>query len=236
MIWAAVSVLVVVSVLAVGLTLISLPGTWLLLLVAVLCWWLVPGLDNWWWLAGAGALALLGEAVEFFASVAGAKVGGSGKHGAWGAFIGGLVGAILGTMAIPIPVLGTIIGGVVGAGVLATLFEREGGKKTWRDSSKAGTGAAVGKLASTVLKSAVAGVMGVLLVAGGVWEALEAGPRPTEHADMLHSESIEGSAAPAEPGTTVDATEDGTDAQDAEQDAQQDRGGDESQHDPGSGG
>ncbi|MEM9166433.1 MAG: DUF456 domain-containing protein [Planctomycetota bacterium] len=178
MTWLAAGILLVVGVLASALTLVSLPGTWLLLGTGLLCWWLVPGVSEgpggWWWIAAAGVLVLVGEAIEFLASVAGAKVGGAGKHGAWGAFIGGLAGAILGTVFLAfIPVLGTIIGGVVGAGLFAALFERGGGKKSWGDSTRAGTGAAVGKLASMVLKSGVAAVIAVLLVSGAVWAGID---------------------------------------------------------------
>lgn len=218
--WVAVGVLGVVGLLAGLLTLVSMPGSWLLLLTAVLCWWLVPGFENWWWIAGAGVLAILGEIAEFFSSVVGAKAGGSGKHGAWGALIGGIAGAIVGTVVIPIPLVGTIAGGVIGAGVLAAAFEKQGGKKTWRQSSRAGTGAAVGKLASTVLKSCVVFAMACVLLAGGIWEALDRGTRIATPADMLQPSDpplLTPAAEPAGiPGTTEtagDADGEGTDAQ-----------------------
>lgn len=217
--WLAVSLLAIAGALGVALTLLSLPGGWLLLLVAVVCWWLVPSFDNWWWIGGAAFLAILGEIVEFFSSVLGAKVGGSGRHGAWGAFIGGLVGAIAGTVLIPVPVVGTIAGGVVGAGVLAALFERGGGKRTWRDSSRAGTGAAVGRLFATVLKAAVVSIMGVLLVAGGIWEALEADPPALPAPGMLQPEATD-TPEPARSDGRPDPEGIGTDAEDHDSEEQ----------------
>ncbi|MEM8757001.1 MAG: DUF456 domain-containing protein [Planctomycetota bacterium] len=222
MTWAAVIILLIVGIGAMGLTLVSLPGTWLLLLVSILCWWLVPGLADgpggWWWVAGAAMFVLLAEGVEFFASVVGAKAGGAGKHGAWGAFLGGLFGAIAGTLLIPIPIVGTVIGGVAGAGLLAAMMERGGGKKSWKDSTKAGTGAAAGKLFSTVLKSAIAGVMTVMLVVAAAWAGFTA-PEPAaergpdhERPGMLPAETPSRLESAAEPAGGGDAQQGGTDA------------------------
>lgn len=212
--WVAATVIALFALLGVLLTAITLPGTWLMLLVALACKLVVPESIGWWWLAAAGGLAVIGEIVEFLASAAGAKVGGAGRAGAWGALLGGLGGAILGTVLIPVPVLNTIAGGVVGAGVLATVLERSRGKKSWRDSSRAGAGAAAGKFVSTLLKAAVAGVMAVVLMAGAVWP--DAPSHPDAAPDMLdngagtypagETTTRQGGAA-AEPARTPEATD-----------------------------
>ncbi len=196
MVWVAASVVALFGLLGTLVTLLTLPGTWLMLLVALICKLIVPESMDWAWLIAAGVLAIAGEVVEFGASAAGAKAGGAGKAGAIGALLGGLAGGIIGTITIPIPILGTIIGGVIGAGVLAVLFERWKGGKDWKASSKAGAGAAAGKLASTFLKSAIAGIMAVVLTVGAFWGAigtLGAGPdegSPSEAASgMLDAEA-----------------------------------------------
>jgi hypothetical protein len=73
------------------------------------------------------------------------------------------VGAIGGSFAIPIPVLGTIVGAAAGAGAGALLLERAGGKKTWMQSGKIGAGAAAGRLVATIIKSSLAGLIAVIL-------------------------------------------------------------------------
>lgn len=172
MVWVTASIVALFGLVGTLLTLVTLPGTWIMLLVALACKIVVPETMGWAWLIAAGVLAIAGEVVEFGASAAGAKAGGAGKPGALGALFGGLAGGILGTVLLPIPIVGTIVGGVIGAGVLAVLFERWKGDKGWKASSKAGAGAAAGKLASTFLKSIVAGVMATVLTVGAVWGAV----------------------------------------------------------------
>lgn len=172
MVWVAASVVALAGLVGTLLTLLTLPGTWLMLLVALLCKLVVPEAMGWSWLIAAGVLAVAGEVVEFGASAAGAKAGGAGRPGAIGALLGGLAGGIVGTVVIPIPIVGTVVGGVLGAGGLAVLFERWKGGKGWKDSSKAGAGAAAGKLASTFLKTAIAGIMALVLTVGAVWGSI----------------------------------------------------------------
>ncbi|MEO1583229.1 MAG: DUF456 family protein [Planctomycetota bacterium] len=203
MVWVGAIAVTVCAVLGTLLTLLTLPGTWLMLLVAIGGKLLLPELIGWPWLIAAGVLAVGGEVVEFGASAAGAKAGGAGRPGAIGALVGGLAGGIIGTIVIPIPIAGTIIGGVIGAGVLAVLFERWKGGKNWRASSKAGAGAAAGKLASTFLKTGVAGVMGLVLTVGAFWGAFATlsageiepqGSPAAAAAGMLEAEVASGSA------------------------------------------
>jgi uncharacterized protein YqgC (DUF456 family) len=162
--WVAATVLIVFAWLGVLLTLITLPGLWLALLagVGVAIW--QPELISWWTVGAAGAIAVIAEVLEFAAGAMGASKGGSSKKGAVGALIGSIAGAILGS-PIFFP-LGTIVGGVIGAGVGTMLIERGVHKKTWQDTTRAGKGAAVGRLAATVIKTALACVMAVILTLG----------------------------------------------------------------------
>jgi uncharacterized protein len=171
--------LLVLSVLVAGLgcilvQLIGLPGTWLLLLLAVGTWTselflplqavaddgsVPPPIWGWGTLVALLALALLAELVEFLAGVAGAKAGGAGKRGMVGALIGGLVGVVLGTILIPIPVIGSIVGAIAGSAIGAIVGELSEGGRTLRSAALPAAGAAAGRLAGTLAKSAFAAAM-----------------------------------------------------------------------------
>ncbi len=159
---------------AVGLTLVNLfwlslilfglPGTWLMLLTALALDWLRSGepFFGTWTLLAAGALALLAEIAEFFLSAAGARSAGGTIRGSALAVIGGIVGAVLGTALIPIPLIGTLAGASLGAFGGSILGDVASGK-TVDDSMDAGRGAAIGRFWGTVSKVAAGLVILVLL-------------------------------------------------------------------------
>lgn len=157
----AATLVILASFLGVIFTLLTLPGTWLAVLAgaAVAIW--RPELISWWTVGGATLLAIIAEILEIFASAAGAKRGGASRQGALFAVIGSLVGALAGSFVVPI--IGTIVGAVLGAGLGAIIAERGLQGRTWRDSAKAGQGAAAGRLAATVLKTILAVFIALLL-------------------------------------------------------------------------
>jgi uncharacterized protein len=149
------------------LTILTLPGVWVTLAVALICQLIAggdPPLFSWWTLAAAFALAIAGEIIELIASAIGAARYGGGKSGAIGSIIGSTVGAIFGTFLIPIPIVGTIAGGVIGAALGAVMAERGCGGRSWGQSCRVGQGAAIGRLLSTVAKLAVAVAVTILLM------------------------------------------------------------------------
>ncbi|MFZ2875612.1 MAG: DUF456 domain-containing protein [Phycisphaerales bacterium] len=158
---AAIVVVIVAALLGVILTLLTLPGTWVLLCASLLVKLWQPGLMPWWVLVAAGLLAVVGEAIEFFASALGAAKGGASRRGAIGAVLGSVVGAVAGSPFL-FP-LGTIVGGVVGAAAGTMIAERGTANKTWAEASRAGGGAAAGRLVATVAKTGVACVMALTL-------------------------------------------------------------------------
>lgn len=165
--WLAGGTMVVCVVLGWALALLTLPGVWIMLLAASLVNWLwVPGVYSWWTIGACAGLALCGEIGEVVASAFGSKQFGGSGTGATGSVIGGLVGALVGTFAIPVPVIGTIVGSVVGAALGALVAERGIKGRTWGESHKSAAGAAVGRVAATVVKLAVAGVVGLTLLLG----------------------------------------------------------------------
>ena len=153
------------------LTLLTLPGVWLTLLAALGCqWaWAAWGGERWmfdWWTLGVLAgLALAGEILETVSSAIGAKRSGGGKSGALGSIIGALAGAILGTFLLPVPLVGTLIGAVIGAGLGAIAAERGIRGRTWAESVKVGRGAAGARAVALVVKTGIAAVVGVAVVA-----------------------------------------------------------------------
>lgn len=151
------------SFLLVFAVLLTLPGTWLMVLMAML---LNLTMDtnpfSWWTIGIAIVLAGLGELLELLAGGAGAKAKGASKRAIVASVAGGIVGAILGTAILPI--IGTIVGSALGAGVGAIVFEFTiADRRDVKHLRGIGTGAFTGRLLATVLKTAVALVMAVML-------------------------------------------------------------------------
>jgi len=154
------------------LVVLQLPGTWIMLGLAVLLEWAdrfyLPAdaqvTFGWWVLGVCFGLTALGEGLELLASAAGAKTGGASARGIWGAIIGGIVGAIVLTFWIPIPILGTLIGAVIGAFVGAVMGEVTGAQpKSVRASMKPALGASIGRVMGTLSKVAIAIVVWLVL-------------------------------------------------------------------------
>ena len=144
------------------LILLGLPGTWLLLALAGLAEWITePRLFGTPVLVIAVALAVAGEVWEALSSSVRARRAGAGRRGSIGALAGGICGALLGTMLIPIPVVGTLIGGGLGAFALSSGLERSGGKSAdsaFRIGRAAATGHMIG-LAGKLIAGLVVYVM-----------------------------------------------------------------------------
>lgn len=154
-------VVVIGALLGVLLTALTLPGTWIAVLVAVGCQIWRPGMFSLWTLGAVVAIALAAEVFEVAASAAGARHTGGSKRAALGAVVGSIVGLILGSAVVPI--IGSIVGAIVGAGLGALLVERHAEGKTWTHSAKVGSGAAAGRLVATVVKTALSFVIAVVL-------------------------------------------------------------------------
>lgn len=151
---------------------LGLPGTWLMVVAAVVVA-LTTDPETFVHVSWPGVLALTvlaaaGEWIEFIAGSAGVgKMGGS-RRASWFALAGSLIGAVTGLfVGIPVPIIGSLISSVLlgglGAAAGAIIGERTEGK-SWRDSSKVGAAAAVGRLLGTVGKSACAAIIFVVLV------------------------------------------------------------------------
>ena len=163
--WVAWSVWLLLSAASVSTILVSLPGGWIALGLAVL-FDLFHGFGaiGWPGLIGFAALLGVGEAVEAGLGTLYVAKKGATRYGMLGGFVGGFVGAILGSGVVP--VFGTVIGGFAGAFGGAVLGEY------WRDrqlepSLRIGVHATIGKLLSVFVKFglAVAGLAWVCVLA-----------------------------------------------------------------------
>ena len=157
------------------LTLLTLPGNWLLLLVAVGSqgWAMIAGSEapySGWTLGALVALAVLGEVAEAGMGAAGAKAGGARSRGTWGAVAGSLVGAVVGTVALAfLPVAGTLLGALAGAALGAVVGELTYGDRDAASVVKPATGAAIGRFAGILVKFAIGVVMWVVAVVAAAW-------------------------------------------------------------------
>jgi hypothetical protein len=164
MMYAAATLIALVSLLGVVATLLSFPGIWTMVLTALLCQWWQPELFSWWTLGTALALAGLAEIVETFASAAGAARAKGSKTAMFASLVGAIVGGILGTIFLPfLPIIGTIVGGVAGAGLGAGIVERGIKRKGWSDSWRVAQGAAAGRAIALVVKGMIAVGVALLL-------------------------------------------------------------------------
>ncbi|MDJ0836248.1 MAG: DUF456 domain-containing protein [Acidobacteriota bacterium] len=160
------------------LVVLGLPGTWILLgmafLIELLDQYYLPAGDhqtfNWWLLGSCLALAAIGEILEFFAGLLGAKKAGSSKRGMMGAFIGGLVGAVFGT-GIPVPIVGTLIGAVLGTFAGAMIGELTDKEETreFHQTLKPAMGATIGRILGTLSKVPIALAIWLALALAVFW-------------------------------------------------------------------
>jgi uncharacterized protein YqgC (DUF456 family) len=93
-------------------------------------------------LSGIVAVVML---VDFFSGVAGAKWGGA--H--WSSILSGLIGLVFGSVLIPLPIIGSLIGMFIA--ILATEWHRT---RNIRQANKAAMGSLAGTLIGTVIKAA----------------------------------------------------------------------------------
>ena len=146
------------------LSVLGLPGTWLLIGAAALLEVFRAGSVGWEAIGFTVVLGIGGEVIETVASVAGLTAGGGTRRGMWGAVGGGLVGGILLTGLIPVPILGTLLGATLGAFGGAFAAEMTGAAAGAPESSvKAALGAAVGRLGGTFGKTLVGIAIWIIL-------------------------------------------------------------------------
>jgi len=162
--------LVVLCTAAWALSVFSLPGNWIALLLAALYGWYEGfGAVSWWVLLAGVLLAGLGEVAEFLGGWHGARRSGGSRWTGLAALVGSLVGAIVGAGigygigAIP----GTVLGAFAGA-LLAETLQRQEASDAFRRGFWAGVGRAFGLAAKLGLGAAFLALLALRLA----WAAL----------------------------------------------------------------
>ena len=151
------------------LTLLSMPGNWLMVAAVALYAYLVPDgrLDiGWPTVATLLGLAVLAEVLEFAAGALGAARAGGSKRAALLGALGSMIGALFGAASgVPVPVVGSMVGAVlfacVGALAGAMLGEAWKGRDfdhSLRVGQAAFWGRLLGTLAKVTMASAIAGI------------------------------------------------------------------------------
>src|SRR5881397_2303941 len=111
--WVVYGILLLLCLGGIFITLLGLPGLWVMVAAGlVYAWYTSFQYVGLWTLLTLIIIAGAAELIEFLAGSAGAKKAGGSRRAAWGALIGGLLGAFL--LTIPVPVIGTTIGLCIG--------------------------------------------------------------------------------------------------------------------------
>ncbi|MCG8451464.1 MAG: DUF456 domain-containing protein [Pirellulales bacterium] len=171
--WFYTALVLLLAALAAGwaLTLVGLPGNWLMVGAAALYAWLAPtdgvAQISWQTVVAATVLAAAGELAELAASVWGARRAGGSRRAAVFSLFGSLGGALLGAMVgIPIPVVGSavaaVLGGAVGALAGAAFAEHSRGEMP-SQSLRVGQAAFWGRLLGTGAKTFIATLLALVV-------------------------------------------------------------------------
>jgi uncharacterized protein len=146
-------------------TMVRLPGTWLILLAAIgYSWWRAWAPIGPWMLAALFGAATLGEVLEFAASAITTRRAGATKQAAWGALLGGVLGAIFLSFLVPIPLVGTVAGALAGCFIGAVMGELSVHRRLGQ-GARVGVFSAIGFGLGMIAKVALAVAMsGVVLL------------------------------------------------------------------------
>jgi uncharacterized protein YqgC (DUF456 family) len=147
--WVVTSCLLIAGL--VGCILPVLPGH-LILLIAAVAHRLMLGREEsglaWWSFLILAALMAISQAIEFASGAAGTRWFGGTKWGAFGAFIGSLVGMVF----MP---FGLLLGPLAGAMIAEIVVE----KRHPKPAAVSGVGSVVGTIAGMIVKLAIGAVM-----------------------------------------------------------------------------
>lgn len=154
------ALLLLISLGAIGLNIFSLPGNWVMAVLAVVVSWVSawkappPG-----WLVLIVLVLVIAEAVEFAGSLVGARTFGASKSATWAAMFGAIAGALIG---VPVPLIGSVIGALVGAFFAAWVVELMQ-ERPLKAASWAALGATLGRGFGLVAKIACGLLVWVVL-------------------------------------------------------------------------
>lgn len=183
----AVILLAILCAAAVLMSIVRLPGVWLIS---------AAGLGYGWWtewqVVGVGVIAVLialsvvAEVLEFLASVVTARKAGASGRAAWGGLLGALLGMIFLSFLFPIPILGSVFGALLGCFFGAAIGEMTV-RKEFKQGTRVGFFSALGFAAGMVIKMAITLGMAALLMAVVVTRELSPDVGASEVAAMSPS-------------------------------------------------
>ncbi len=164
------TILILLNTFWLALVPFALPGNWLIVITtALFAWWHAEDeMFSSYTLVAITAFAFLGEVVEFFGGVVGAKKAGAHLLGSLGAIIGAVGGAVLGTFLIPIPLLGTLLGSCAGAAIGACVFEAFKGRRM-EYTFRLGFGAGLGRFLGTTTKIVLGLLIWFIVTVAAFW-------------------------------------------------------------------
>ncbi len=132
---------------------LSFSGTWLVLGAALIAAWLTgpdqfPG-----WITLAGFLAVCAgvDIIEWFAASWGVRRRGGSSAAGWMALLGSIGGMILGTLLIPIPIVGGLVGMMAGSFSLVYWVEKRRLQQS-EHAAHIATGAVLASMSVLLLK------------------------------------------------------------------------------------
>lgn len=135
-----------------------LPGTTLIFVSVLLHRWMLPETIGWTAIVWIGVIWLFSIAADLLCTLIGARLFGGSKWGMGGAGGGAMIGMFF---SLPALLLSTILGAVAA--------EKFVGKRTSQDALKSGMGAALGFLASTIVRAFCALAMIALFITAVLW-------------------------------------------------------------------
>lgn len=175
--WTSAAILLLCLALIVGLllTLLGMPGNWLIVLAAAAytIWGPAEGLPQMglYTVLTLFALAVLGEILEFVLGAVTARRAGGSRRAAVGALGGGLAGAVAGMfVGIPIPFVGPFLAAILFAslGAMAGAYMAQQASPEWEEQQKAwqiGKAAFWGRLSGTLAKLLIGMLMVIVATA-----------------------------------------------------------------------
>jgi len=154
--------LIALGLLGLCITIMTLPGLWLMLAAAagyaMLTHWQFIGPRT---LLVLFVLALVAEVLETLSAGRAARRAGGSRRGMWGALIGAIAGGLF--LTIPLLFVGTLIGVCIGTFIGAMIGELTGGRDVG-ESAWIGASAAHGRLIGTLIKLAIGCAMFAILL------------------------------------------------------------------------
>ena len=163
---ALIALLALFGIAGMVLSVLQLPGTWLIVAATAGYAWYYGGerisMTTVIWLV---VIAGLAEIVELLSGYLAGKRGGASRRASWYGMFGGIAGALL--LTVPVPIIGTIIGAAIGCFVGALVAELSQARG-WQAGARSGMYTAVGRTMGSVFKTATAVVIAGWAVAAAI--------------------------------------------------------------------